>query len=89
LVAVSHSILATWRSYSSQLLKVHWVNDIKQKEIHTAELLVPGPSAFKVELAIEKLKTHKSPVIDQIPAEDFKEGLEQFAMRSINLLLLF
>jgi len=41
-------------------------------EIHTAELLVPEPSAFEVELAIEKLKSHKSLGIDQIPAELIK-----------------
>jgi hypothetical protein len=33
---------------------------------------VPEPSAFEVELAIEKLKSHKSPGIDQIPAELIK-----------------
>jgi hypothetical protein len=35
---------------------------------------VPEPSAFEVELAIEKLKRHKSPGIDQIPAELIKAG---------------
>jgi hypothetical protein len=30
---------------------------------------VPVPSAFEVELAIEKLKSHKSPGFDQISAE--------------------
>jgi len=30
---------------------------------------VPEPSAFQVELAIEKLKSHETPGIDQIPAE--------------------
>jgi len=48
------------------------VNNDRQKEIHTAELLVPEPSAFDMELAIEKLKRHKSPGIDQIPAEQIK-----------------
>jgi hypothetical protein len=33
---------------------------------------VPEPSAFEVEMNIEKLKRHKSPGIDQIPAELFK-----------------
>jgi hypothetical protein len=33
---------------------------------------VPEPSALEVELAIEKLKSHKSPGIDQIPAELIK-----------------
>jgi len=40
---------------------VHGVNDVRQTEIHTAEPLVPEPSAFEVELAIEKLKSHRSP----------------------------
>jgi hypothetical protein len=33
---------------------------------------VPEPSAFEVELAIEKPKRHKSPGIDQIPSELIK-----------------
>ena len=32
------------------------------------------PSAFKVELAIEKLKSHKLSGIDQIPAEMIEAG---------------
>jgi len=47
---------------------------------------VHEPSVFEVELAIEKLKGHKSPRIDPIPAE-LRQGVEQFAMRSINLFL--
>jgi hypothetical protein len=35
---------------------------------------VPEPSALEVELAIEKLEIHKSPGIDQIPAELIKAG---------------
>ena len=34
--------------------------------------LVPELSAFEVELATAKLKIHKSPGIDQIPAELIK-----------------
>jgi hypothetical protein len=56
LVADCHSILTTWRNYFSQLLNVHGDNDVKQTEIHTAEPLVPQPSAFQIEMAIEKLK---------------------------------
>jgi hypothetical protein len=37
--------------------------------------LVPDPSAFEVEMAIEKVKRHKSPGTDQIPAEMFKPGV--------------
>jgi len=53
-------------------LNVRGINDVGQTEIHTAEPLVPKPSAFEVELPIEKLKSHKSPGIDQIPAELIK-----------------
>jgi hypothetical protein len=74
LVADSRSIVARWRNYLSQLFSVHGVKDVGQAEIHTAEPLVPEPSASEVELAINKLKSHKSPVIDQIPAELTKAG---------------
>ena len=68
LVSNSHSILATWKNYFSQLLNVHGVNDVRQREIQTAELLVPDTSAFEFELAIEELKIHKPPRIAHIPA---------------------
>jgi len=53
-----------WRNYFSQLFNVHGVKDVGQAETHTAQPLVPEPSAFEVELAIGKLKSHKSPGID-------------------------
>jgi len=43
LVAYSHSIVARRRNHFSQLLNIHGV---RQTELHTAEPLVPGPSAF-------------------------------------------
>jgi hypothetical protein len=49
-------------------LNVYGVNDVRQTEIQTAEPLVPEPNAFVVEMAIEKLKRHKSPSTEQIPA---------------------
>ena len=74
LVADSHSIVARWRNYFSQLFNVHGVKDIGQAEIHTAEPLVPEPSAYEFELAMNNLKSHKSPSIDRIPAELIKAG---------------
>jgi hypothetical protein len=35
---------------------------------------LPEPSAFEVEMAIEKLKRHRSPGTDHIPAELIKAG---------------
>jgi hypothetical protein len=43
---------------------------------HTAEPLVPECSLVKVEIAIGKLKSYKSPVTDNIPAELIKVGGE-------------
>jgi hypothetical protein len=74
LVADSHNILATWRNLFSQVLNIHGVNDVRQTEIHTAEPLVPDPSASEVELTIENLTSHKSPDINKIPAELIKAG---------------
>jgi hypothetical protein len=72
LVADSHSIVARWKTYFSQLFNVHGVKDFGQAEMHTAEPLVPEPSASEFELAIDKLKSHKG--IDQITAELIKAG---------------
>jgi hypothetical protein len=36
-VADSHSIMARWRNYFSQLLNIHGVNDVGQVETHTAD----------------------------------------------------
>ena len=69
-------------------MNIQGVNYVRQTEIHTAEPLVPEPNAFESELAIEKLKSHKSLGNNQIPAE-LRQGVKKLAMRSINLLILF
>jgi hypothetical protein len=74
LVANSHCILARWRNHFSQLLNIHGVNDVRQTELNTAEPLAPQPSASELEMAIEKLKRHKLPGTDQIPAKLIKAG---------------
>ena len=38
------------------MFSIHWVSDVRQTEIHTAEPLLPELSAFVFEVAIEKLK---------------------------------
>ena len=58
LVADSRSIVVRWRNYFSLLFNVHGVKDVGQVEIPTADPLVAEPSAFEVELAIDKLKNH-------------------------------
>ena len=48
---------------------------------------MPEPSAFEVELAIEKLKNHRSPRTDQIPAESIKAGGRTILCEIHNLII--
>jgi regulator of sirC expression with transglutaminase-like and TPR domain len=50
-------------------LNARGANEFWQTEMHTAEPLVPEQNVFEYEMAAEKLKRKKSPVIDQIPAQ--------------------
>ena len=63
MVADSYGIVTGCRNYFSQLFNVHGVKDVGQAEIHTAEPLVPEPSASEFGLAIDKLKSHKFQVL--------------------------
>jgi hypothetical protein len=49
---------------------------VRQIEIHTAEPLLPEPSASEFEVAIRKLKRYKSPGVHEIPAELIQAGEE-------------
>jgi len=69
LITDSHRTLARWRNHFSQPYSVHGVSDGRQAEIHTRQPLVTEPSALEVDMAIKKLKRHKSPSTDQILAE--------------------
>ena len=65
---------------------MHGVKEAGQVEIPTADPLVPEPSAFEVELAIDKLKNHKSPGIDEIPAELIKAGGGTICLEILKLI---
>jgi hypothetical protein len=88
LLADPHNILDRWKKYFSQLLNVHRVSDVRQIEIHTctAELSVPNPSPFEVEIAIANLEKYKSPGSDQIPAELIQAGGEILSSKIHNLI---
>jgi hypothetical protein len=76
LLADPQSVLNKWKHFFNQVLNVHGVHNIRQKDIHTVEPLVPEPSLVEVEIAIGKLKSYKSPGTDQIPVEMIKAGDE-------------
>jgi hypothetical protein len=58
---------------------VHYVSDVRQTEIHTAEPLVPEPSAFVVEMATKKLKDTNHWVLTKFPAELIKAAGRTFS----------
>jgi hypothetical protein len=69
LLADSHNVLKRWKKYFSQLLNVHRVSGVRQIEIHTAGSLVSDHSPSEIEIAVAKLKSYKSPGMNQIPPE--------------------
>jgi hypothetical protein len=73
-VADCHSILARWRNYFCRLLNLNKVSDVRQTEIHAAVSLLPEAITVEVEMAIEKLKRHKSKGTDQIVGELINAG---------------
>jgi hypothetical protein len=54
--ADSRSVSNSWMNNFGQLLNVHEINQVTRKEKHTVRRLVPKSRAFKVEMAIEKLR---------------------------------
>jgi hypothetical protein len=72
LLADPQSVLNRWKTFFNQVLNIHGVHNVRQMDIHTAQLLVPEPSLVKVEITIGKLKSYKSPGTDQILAELIK-----------------
>jgi hypothetical protein len=76
LLADLHNILNRWKNYFCQLLNVQGAGGVRQTEMHTAQTFVPEPSTSEAEVAIGKLKSYKSPGVDQIPAELIQAGGE-------------
>jgi hypothetical protein len=89
LLADPENILNRWKNLFNQMLNVHGVHDVRQKDIHTAEPLVPEPSLVEVEIAIGKLKSYKSPGTDQILAELIKAGVKHYILRYTDLFVLY
>jgi hypothetical protein len=76
LLADPQNVWNRWKTFFNQVLNIQEVHNVRQKDIQTAEPLVPEPSLVKVETAIQKLKSYKSLGNDQIPAKLIKAGGE-------------
>jgi hypothetical protein len=66
--------LNTWKNFFCLLLNEHAAGGVRQTEMQTTEPFVPGSSASEDEVAVGKLKRHKSPGVDQIPAGLIQAG---------------
>jgi hypothetical protein len=84
LLADSHNILNMCKKYFSQLLNVYSVSNVKQIDIHKAQLLVHDSCPFEVEIAIAKLSRYKLSGCDPCPIVAIQEG-----GKTINSLILF
>jgi hypothetical protein len=49
------------------------ISDVRQREMHITEPYVPVPTLSALEIVIAKLRKHKSPGRDQIPADVIPE----------------
>jgi hypothetical protein len=76
LVVDPHCVLNGWKNVFNQVLDVHGVYNVRQKDICMAEPLVPESSLVEEEITIGKLKSYKSLGTDQILAELIKAGGE-------------
>jgi len=65
-------IVNVWKSYFDKLLNVHNGEQTEGFEIHNAEPWIPETSEIEIEMSAKKLKSFKSPGIDNIPAELIK-----------------
>jgi hypothetical protein len=88
LLAGSHSIFNTWKNNVCHLLNVHGVNDVTQTKIRTDKPLVPEPSAFECEMAIEKQKRYKPSGTDQVSAESIQAGSRTMRSEIHKLIIL-
>jgi hypothetical protein len=52
LVTDPQSVLNRWKNFFNKVLNVHEIHNVRQKDIQTAEPLVPKRSLIKVEIAI-------------------------------------
>jgi hypothetical protein len=64
---------------------VHRADVVRQTDIHTFELFVPELSASELEVPVGKLKSYKSPGVDQVAAELIQAGGETLRSEIRNL----
>jgi hypothetical protein len=71
------------------LLNVHWVSDIRQTGIYTAESLVPQPTPFENEMLLLSWKSINWQVVIKFWQNLSKQELKHYGLRSRDSLILF
>jgi len=61
----------------------------RHTHIHTAEPLAPEPSAFNLRWLLKNQKETNHQVLIKFQQNCLKQGVEQFALISVNFLILF
>jgi hypothetical protein len=77
------------KNFFNQVLNVHGVHDVRQKDIRTAEPLVPEPSLVEVKIAIRKLKDINPKTLSRFWPNLSKKGVKRCVLRYTNLFLLY
>jgi hypothetical protein len=57
------SVLNRWKHFFNQLLNMYGVHDVRQKDVHTAEPLVPEPILVEVKIPVGELKSYNPQVL--------------------------
>jgi hypothetical protein len=59
---------------------VHNISDVRQREIHTAEQLVPGSTLLEVETVTAKLKSIDHKVVIKLWQNWFKQEVKYYSL---------
>jgi hypothetical protein len=71
------------------MINIHGVHNVRQKDIQTAEPLVPEPSLVEVKIAIVKLKRYNPQVLIRFRPNWSELGVKIYVLRYTNLFVLY
>lgn len=72
MIAESEILIEEWKGYFRDLLNVTQEEQHEEEIYITADRLVENPSFDETQISLNKLKNHKAPGADEIPAELLK-----------------
>jgi hypothetical protein len=88
LLADHNNMLDMWKNDFSQLLDVN-SDDVRLIEIYKVEMLMPRPSPFEAEIALQSWKSTNCQVVINFQQNRFKHAAKYYGLISINSYILF